>query len=451
MLLPIMTPIKRCYFYAVVILILNACGSKKTVIETTHLPEWAKIAPQSETFYYGIGKARRIGYPDRYIKEAEKNALQDISQQIAVSIESSSLLYQFEFNNKKEDVYINRLKLNTTNNFQDYTVKDQFQDDNFYWMLIALSKAEYLRLKQQRKSESLNKAHIELEKAMVLFKKYELYNSLIKYVKTLEILKPYWGESTLFKTPNNEYDIAIIAKEKINEILNALTLEQTNETIIVNRNSSINAIDELGNLYYKNKPIKGFPLDCNITELQNQAEIIWTKDQGKIYSAPFYVRSIEDKEVITIIFEPTKIINTLTKDLALRKILKQELQTKQFFDIILQIIAPRLKLNLTVNSNQVLKSLIKNLITDYYDEYNIKVGAQDYSHELNIKIQNITSNTYEISAQLNSLNKNNLYFKIRKITIDNMLYKQPQEITTNLFLSIERQELSSTLKNLFKK
>ena len=451
MLLPIMTPIKRCYFYAVVILILNACGSKKTVIETTHLPEWAKIAPQSETFYYGIGKARRIGYPDRYIKEAEKNALQDISQQIAVSIESSSLLYQFEFNNKKEDVYINRLKLNTTNNFQDYTVKDQFQDDNFYWMLIALSKAEYLRLKQQRKSESLNKAHIELEKAMVLFKKYELYNSLIKYVKTLEILKPYWGESTLFKTPNNEYDIAIIAKEKINEILNALTLEQTNETIIVNRNSSINAIDELGNLYYKNKPIKGFPLDCNITELQNQAEIIWTKDQGKIYSAPFYVRSIEDKEVITIIFEPTKIINTLTKDLALRKILKQELQTKQFFDITLQIIAPRLKLNLTVNSNQVLKSLIKNLITDYYDEYNIKVGAQDYSHELNIKIQNITSNTYEISAQLNSLNKNNLYFKIRKITIDNMLYKQPQEITTNLFLSIERQELSNTLKNLFKK
>lgn len=446
-----MTPIKRCYFYAVVILILNACGSKKTVIETTHLPEWAKIAPQSETFYYGIGKARRIGYPDRYIKEAEKNALQDISQQIAVSIESSSLLYQFEFNNKKEDVYINRLKLNTTNNFQDYTVKDQFQDDNFYWMLIALSKAEYLRLKQQRKSESLNKAHIELEKAMVLFKKYELYNSLIKYVKTLEILKPYWGESTLFKTPNNEYDIAIIAKEKINEILNALTLEQTNETIIVNRNSSINAIDELGNLYYKNKPIKGFPLDCNITELQNQAEIIWTKDQGKIYSAPFYVRSIEDKEVITIIFEPTKIINTLTKDLALRKILKQELQTKQFFDITLQIIAPRLKLNLTVNSNQVLKSLIKNLITDYYDEYNIKVGAQDYSHELNIKIQNITSNTYEISAQLNSLNKNNLYFKIRKITIDNMLYKQPQEITTNLFLSIERQELSNTLKNLFKK
>ena len=90
MLLPTMTPIKRCYFYAVVIVILNACGSKKTLIETSHLPEWAKIAPQSETFYYGVGKARRIGYPDRYIKEAEKNALQDLSQQIAVSIESPS-------------------------------------------------------------------------------------------------------------------------------------------------------------------------------------------------------------------------------------------------------------------------------------------------------------------------------------------------------------------------
>ena len=34
-----MTPIKRCYFYAVVIVILNACGSKKTLIETSHLPE----------------------------------------------------------------------------------------------------------------------------------------------------------------------------------------------------------------------------------------------------------------------------------------------------------------------------------------------------------------------------------------------------------------------------
>lgn len=446
-----MTLIKRCYFYAVVIVILNACGSKKTLIETSHLPEWAKIAPQSETVYYGVGKARRIGYPDRYIKEAEKNALQDLSQQIAVSIESSSLLYQFEFNNNKEDVYINRLKLNTTNNFQDYTVKDQFQDDNFYWTLIALSKAEYLRLKQHRKSQSLNKAHFELEKAMVLFKKHEFYKSLIKYVKTLEILKPYWGESTLYTTPNNEYDIAIIAKEKINEILNALTLEQTNKTIRVRRNTTINAIDELGILYYKNKPITGFPLDCDITELQNQSEIIWTKAQGRIYSAPFYVRSIEDKEVITIIFEPTKIVNTLTKDLALRKILKQELKPKQFFDITLQIIAPRIKLNLTVNGNKVLKSLIKNLITDFYSEYNIKVGIQDYSHEVNINIKNISSSTYEISTQFNSLNKNNLYFKNRKITIDNMLYKQPQEITTNLFLSIERQELSNTLKTLFKK
>lgn len=446
-----MTPIKRCYFYAVVIVILSACGSKKTLIETSHLPEWAKIAPQSETFYYGVGKARRIGYPDRYIKEAEKNALQDLSQQIAVSIESSSLLYQFEFNNNKEDVYINRLKLNTTNNFEDYTVKDQFQDDNFYWTLIALSKAEYLRLKQQRKSESLNKAHLEFEKAMALFKKHELYKSLIKYVKTLEILKPYWGESTLYTTPNNAYDIAIIAKEKINEILNALTLEQTNNTIRVRRNTTINTVDELGILYYKNRPITGFPLDCDITELQNQSEIIWTKSQGRIYSAPFYVRSIEDKEVITIIFEPTKIVNTLTKDLALRKILKQELKPKQFFDITLQIIAPRLKLNLTVNGNKVLKSLIKNLITDFYSEYNIKVGIQDYSHEVNINIKNISSNTYEISTRFNSLNKNNLYFKNRKITIDDMLYKQPQEITTNLFLSIERQELSNTLKTLFKK
>ena len=135
----------------------------------------------------------------------------------------------------------------------------------------------------------------------------------------------------------------------------------------------------------------------------------------------------------------------------MRKILKQELKPKQFFDITLQIIAPRIKLNLTVNGNKVLKSLIKNLITDFYSEYNIKVGIQDYSHEVNINIKNISSNTYEISTRFNSLNKNNLYFKNRKITIDDMLYKQPQEITTNLFLSIERQELSNTLKTLFKK
>ena len=134
----------------------------------------------------------------------------------------------------------------------------------------------------------------------------------------------------------------------------------------------------------------------------------------------------------------------------MRKILKQELKPKQFFDITLQIIAPRLKLNLTANSNKVLKSLIKNLITDYYDEYNIKVSAEDFSHELNMNIKNITSNTYEISTQLNTLNKNNLYFKSRKISIDDMLYKQPQEITTNLFLSIERQELSNTLKPCLK-
>jgi hypothetical protein len=70
---------------------------------------------------------------------------------------------------------------------------------------------------------------------------------------------------------------------------------------------------------------------------------------------------------------------------------------------------------------------------------------------MNIKIQNITINTYEISTQLISLSEKKLYFKNRKITINDMLYKLPQQITTNLFLSIERQELSNTLKTLFKK
>ena len=100
--------------------------------------------------------------------------------------------------------------------------------------------------------------------------------------------------------------------------------------------------------------------------------------------------------------------------MALRKILKQELKPKQFFDITLQIIAPRVKLNLTVKGNKVLKSLIKNLINDFYSEYNIKVGIQDYSHEVNINIKNISNNTYEISTRFNSLNKKQPVFQKSK-------------------------------------
>jgi hypothetical protein len=113
--------------------ILFSCGSSSSIQkELDDLPEWVRLKPQSDFIYYGIGKAKKNGYPDMYIKQSEKEALSDLAQQIAVQVNTSSLLYQFDGQDIQSDFYMSKSNIKATDYFEGYSVAKQYENKDFF-------------------------------------------------------------------------------------------------------------------------------------------------------------------------------------------------------------------------------------------------------------------------------------------------------------------------------
>lgn len=445
-----MTQVKTIICSLIILIFILSCGAKKETIDTAQLPSWAITAPQSLTHYYGVGKARRSGYPDQYIKKAEQNALQDLAQQITVTIESASILYQFEFQNNTDDVFINRLKLSSNQIFEGYSVKSQFQDDLYYWTLIELSKSEYKRLKALRKQNTLKKAYNDYLNGQLLKNTFDIYNSLQQFTSILETLKPYWGESTLFETDSESIDLAAQTINEIQSILDNLYINASVKKINVARHGAIDSNQELGILSYDNTPLEGFPLTLAISGTLVQNETIWTREQGIIYATPVKVSSQKNTEKLEVMYAPQQIINQLTKDLTLRKLLKQQAPMSQGFETELNIISPTLNFNLNHNSKRLISSNLKNEVLQFFKSQNIDSTRFDYSHKLDIFIAEFTPFKFEINTQITNNNEQVLYFNNRILEVDQMIYKTKSDVTQNVLRSIERVELHQALKTIFK-
>ncbi|MCP4523694.1 MAG: hypothetical protein GY828_05785, partial [Candidatus Gracilibacteria bacterium] len=189
--------------------LLFSCGSSSSLQkELNNLPEWVQLKPQSNLVYYGIGKSKKNGYPDMYIKQSEKEALSDLAQQISVQVNTSSLLYQFEGQNIQSDFYMSKSNITATDYFEGYSVAKQYENKDFFWSLLKISKSDYLRIKKERKQKVLNKAYQLFKQAIDFQKNAEHRLACLQFCKTLEIIKPYWNESTTFIVNNETIDLS---------------------------------------------------------------------------------------------------------------------------------------------------------------------------------------------------------------------------------------------------
>ncbi|MGB2128693.1 MAG: LPP20 family lipoprotein, partial [Flavicella sp.] len=192
------------FIYFILSMIVLSCGSaKKANRQFESLPDWVKQKPQSDHSYYGLGKAPKNGFPDLYIKEAEKQALSDMAEQIETSVSSSSLRYQFDVENETSDFYMNTVKTKSDVFFEGYRVSKRYEDDNFYWNLVEITKSQFKSVNEKRKQNTLNNAYIKYNEANTYLENKEgAYKVIQSIVNSLEILKPFWNDSPIYTFKN---------------------------------------------------------------------------------------------------------------------------------------------------------------------------------------------------------------------------------------------------------
>ena len=180
-------------------LLLAACkGRQSAVVDAPPAaapppPEWVTSRPVSSMDYIGIGVAPK-SRPD-YQEAAKKNALNDLSSEISVTVEGNSLLYTLDRKYKFDEEYTSTIKTRTNERLEGYELVGSYDGPKDYWIYYRLDKAEHARIKAARKQQALDQATDLYTRALAGLKTGDIKTAFDLDLRALIALKDYWGEN----------------------------------------------------------------------------------------------------------------------------------------------------------------------------------------------------------------------------------------------------------------
>ena len=187
---------KRFFYPLLSAVFLISCSTGKKISHDDLMasaPEWVRKTPNNLQYYCGIGSAPKSAQMD-FREKAKQNALSDLAGNISVNISSSSVLNQFEFDNKFSDYFRDNIKLSTKNYLEGYEFVENWETDDRYWVYYRLSKSEYERIKKERIQSALSKSEGDYNEAEKIIKTGNSAEAIYNYIKAIEKVKDFLGE-----------------------------------------------------------------------------------------------------------------------------------------------------------------------------------------------------------------------------------------------------------------
>ncbi|HRH38690.1 MAG TPA: LPP20 family lipoprotein, partial [Flavobacteriales bacterium] len=180
---------------------LAACKSREQVqapVETqvnteAERPEWVRGRPVVGGYYIGIGLASKSSADHQ--ETAKKNALNDLASEISVTVEGNSLLYTLDRKSTFDESFTSTIKTSTREQIEGFELVDTWQNGTEYWTYYRLSKAEYARIKAERKAKAIGTATDLHLRSKASIGSGDLKGALDQDLRALLAMKEYWGEN----------------------------------------------------------------------------------------------------------------------------------------------------------------------------------------------------------------------------------------------------------------
>lgn len=316
-----MNRLKRLAYFVIVLVIAQACGGSKKVVQVIPEVEWAKSRPNLPSYYVGIGQSNKVGTPNEYMQTAKQNALADMASDISVNISSNSVISAFETQNLFFEDYSQTIKAETQKELEGYELVDSWEDEKQYWVYYRLSKAQYQKLSEVKKTSAALKSVDFYSKALESIDNGDLRTGIVLLIKALEPIKQYFSETISVTFRGQEIYLG-------NEIIQKFT--QTVNSLVVNGPQSIDAKIGTGvtqdQLSYQitnsdGVPQRGIQLKATYSEkvIQNSKSV--TGVDGKVGYSIDVVRSDKNQEKFTVTVDLDNLIKEGTTESILKKML----------------------------------------------------------------------------------------------------------------------------------
>jgi hypothetical protein len=431
------------------VLLLLSCGtSRKATQQFDALPVWVKQKPMSNHSYYGLGKARKNGFPDQYIKEAERQALSDMAEQISTAVSSSSLRYQFDVENQTSDFYMNTVKTKSDVFFEGYKISQQYEDKEFYWNLVEISKVQFKKINAKRKQRTLTNAYSEFQEASLYIERgTDALKAIKNLVSSLEILKPYWKDSPIYTTEAGlEINLLQANINAIKYVFDDLTFARELQEVFVRKNQVLDTSIQLGSLQHPTiKALQKIPFVITTSMYYGVSKTIQSEANGLLKVYPFKVQGTNSKQYLQLDFSSEHLFKSLTSDLELRSLLNSYVtfSISEQFPVFIEF--PKLEFQVKIMDAQFTEQTFLQETRFMFEKENIQIqGTQiKEAYFLEVSADTVSKNTFNFKTKLTNPKGEILYNMARIIKIDVMVYKTKLAVTKQLVNSFKRKEFKA--------
>jgi len=194
-------------------------------------PNWVEKRPNTPAFYHGIGVVPKSGTTQEYLQRSKDAALNDIAQQITVSIDASQISKLSEKLDEFKEEYQYAVQTSTKADLEGVEPVDTWESDDQYWVYFRLDIAEY----KKRQAEKLRKATaLSLDfftKAKTFEKANNIGDALQSYIQALAAVEKFLGETLEVQFNDTKIFLGNEIFTSLQTILNQIELKAKNPKV----------------------------------------------------------------------------------------------------------------------------------------------------------------------------------------------------------------------------
>ena len=314
-------------FYPFLFLLLfAACSGQKQLVQEEPAqpsPEWVNKKPITSLYYSGIGMAVKGGSVD-YLSVAKNNALNDLSSEISVKINSTSVLYQMEQNEVFREEFKSNTSLQSLENLEGFELIDTYENDREYWVYYRLSKDLYAQIKEERKNKAVNRSLDYYEKAKAFKRNWEYDDALIYTIKALESIRDYLGDPLLIELDETPTYYGNELYSFYNSTLNEISITPMYDRLQVVRGQSLSS-EQLSFMIAdaQQKPLSNMPVYFYYTGQRIKNKEVLSNTYGTAEYTLAKITSTNNAEHFQANLNVVAIAKEATEDPLIRKLVGQ--------------------------------------------------------------------------------------------------------------------------------
>ena len=378
-----------------------ACGSSKnnsTVLENA--PEWVVKTPVNNFNYIGIGMASKAS--SDYREKAQKMALTEISNSISVTVSSNNSLNVFQYDDTFNEFYRMNSMVSSAAFLEGYDVVDVFENENYYYTYLSLSKQKHQELKRARINKALESSLFKFDYAKKLTLEKNFTEAIKQQIYALEDISEFLSEDLRYKENQVEKPYVSYLMNSIFTSLNQIEIQFPSKQLNIKHASDPKEIYiQPITVVSQNKPLSMIPVSVFYSWQPGQKLDLITESNGNITLIVPRNCSKNNLEKINILLDTYSLVKNISQNRVVQKIF-ENYQSKKFeFTVTKKLPTVELDVFLIEKNRKNLNALEDELFQLFAADY-FTLASKNAKKDFTITIENKKVENLQVNGKIST-------------------------------------------------